>query len=180
MVPMQVYSGKKEQWMTKGISNRTASSPGEGRSLSVLSLLFTAGFTTISAITVAIAGPAGWQTVKDSTGVCQISIPPSWAMIPGSPGEFASSDHLASVLISVSPRSPAPMTDAEKHEFGADKIIENSAGRWLYASKATQQKAITYHVNVPAKRVCAAELSVKVGHSEDEIKQIAATVGATK
>jgi hypothetical protein len=30
------------------------------------------------------------------------------------------------------------------------------------------------------KHVCAAELTVKVGHSEDEIKKIAATVGSSK
>jgi hypothetical protein len=86
-----------------------------------------------------------------------------------------------SVLLSGYPRSAAPMTDAEKRELGAEKIIENSSGRWLYASKPTSQNAITYHVNVPmVKHVCAAELTVKVGHSEDEIKKIAATVGSSK
>ncbi len=90
-------------------------------------------------------------------------------------------EHLMSILISGYHRDAALMTDAEKRERGADKIIENSAVRWLYTSKPTAQSTITYHVNVPtAKRVCAAELTVKVGHSEDEIKQIAATVGPTK
>jgi hypothetical protein len=70
------------------------------------------------------------------------------------------------------------MTDAEKHDRSADKILENSAERWLYAGKPIAQNAVTYHVNVPtSKRTCAAELTVTVGHSEDEIKKIAATVG---
>jgi hypothetical protein len=124
---------------------------------------------------------SGWKTVKDRTGVCQISIPPSWSPIPSSPGQFASSDHQMSVLISGYPRSGALMTEAKKCELGADKIIENSAERWIYTNKPTPQNVITYHVNVPtAKPVCAAELAVKVGHPEDEIKQIAATVGASQ
>jgi hypothetical protein len=73
------------------------------------------------------------------------------------------------------------MTDAEKRELSVDKIIENSAERWLYTGKPRSDNTITYHVNVPtARRVCAAELTVKVGHSEDEIKKIAADVGSSK
>lgn len=73
------------------------------------------------------------------------------------------------------------MTDEQKRVYGADKMIENTADLWLYTSKPTAQNVITYHVNVPISgHVCAAELAVKVGHSEDEIKKIAATVGAAK
>jgi hypothetical protein len=74
------------------------------------------------------------------------------------------------------------MTDAEKHEFAVDKMIENSAARWFYTTKPVPaQNVIAYHVNVPiSNHVCAAVITVKVGHFEDEIKKIAATVGAAK
>lgn len=73
------------------------------------------------------------------------------------------------------------MTDADKRDRGADKIVENSATRWIYTSKPTKDNVLTYHVNVAtAGRLCQAELAVKVGHSEDEIKNIGATVGAAK
>jgi hypothetical protein len=128
-----------------------------------------------------LSAQAGWSTVKDRTGACQISVPPSWSMVPGSPGEFASPEHRMSVLISGYPRKAAPMTDVEKRELSVDKIIENSAERWLYTGKPRSDNTITYHVNVPAaRRVCAAELTVKVGNSEDEIKKIAAAVGSSK
>src|ERR1019366_9353663 len=112
-------------------------------------------------VSTALNAQSGWKTVKDNkTGSCQMSVPPSWSMIPGTPGQVASPEHLMSVLLSDYPRSAVPMTDADK---------------------PTTQGAITYHVNVPmAKHVCAAELTVKVGHSEDEIKKIAATVGSSK
>jgi hypothetical protein len=164
--------------MTNGILKRTGLLTSGRKSLFGLLPLFAAGIAAISTLSAAATTPAGWQTTKDSSGVCQISLPPSWSMTPGSPGQFASPDHLLSVLGSGSNRSAAPMTDTEKQESGADKIIENSAQRWLYAGKPTRQNVITYHVNVPtSRRTCAAELAVKVGYSEDEIKKIAATVG---
>jgi hypothetical protein len=87
-----------------------------------------------------------------------------------------------SVLIVGYERTPAPMAEADKQNFGVDRIIEDSADRWFYTTKpATAQNTITYHVNVAISgHVCAAELAVKVGHSEDELKKIAATVAAAK
>ena len=128
------------------------------------------------------ARPDGWQTIKDKTGVCQMSVPANWATIPDSPGSVASPEHIMSVLIVGFKRDQAPMNDAEMHDFGVDKMIENSANRWFYATKpVVAQNIIVYHVNVPiSNHVCAAEITVKVGHSEDEIKKIAATVGAAK
>ena len=74
------------------------------------------------------------------------------------------------------------MTEAEKHMFSVDRMIENDAHRWFYATKpVTAQNLITYHVNVPISgHICAAKLTVKIGHSEDELKMIAATVSAAK
>jgi hypothetical protein len=76
----------------------------------------------------------------------------------------------------------APMTEAEKHMFSVDRMIENNADRWFYATKpVTAQNLITYHVNVPISgHVCAAKLTVKIGHSEAELRMIAATVSAAK
>ena len=87
-----------------------------------------------------------------------------------------------SVLIVGYERTPAPMTEAEKRELGADKILENTADRWLYSTKpVAAQNTVTYHVNVAiAGHVCAAELAVKVGHSEGELRAIAATVTGAK
>jgi hypothetical protein len=146
--------------------------------VAVLTVVF---FASINCFSVSLAGPDGWQTMKDRSGVCQISVPSNWSAIPSMPGRFASPDHIASVVIAEHERAHAAMTDEQKRVYGADKMIENSADRWLYASKPTAQNVITYHVNVPISgHACAAELTVKVGYSEDEIKKIAATVGAAK
>ena len=111
-----------------------------------------------------------------------MSVPANWSTIPNTPGQVASPEHIVSVLLGGFKRSPAPMTDAEKHQFGVDRIIENSANRWLYATKPVpSQNTIAYHVNVPINgHVCAAILTVKTDHSEEEIKMIAASVGAAK
>jgi hypothetical protein len=146
--------------------------------IAVLALVFAASINCFSA---SPAGPDGWQTIKDKTGVCQISIPSNWSAIPSMPGQFASPEHIASVLLASHERAHATMTDEQKRVYGADKMIENTADLWLYASKPNAQNIITYHVNVPISgHVCLAEITVKVGHSEDEIKKIAATVGAAK
>jgi hypothetical protein len=136
----------------------------------------TSGFTAQS------APSNGWQTIKDKTGVCQMSVPANWSTIPGTAGQVASPEHIVSVLLAGFKRSPAPMTDAEKHQFAVDRIIEDSAKRWLYITKPVpSQKIIAYHVNVPiAGHVCAAILTVKADHSEEEIKKIADSVGAAK
>jgi hypothetical protein len=128
------------------------------------------------------APPNGWQTIKDRTAVCQMAVPSNWSTILGTPGQVASPEHIMSVLLAGFKRTPAPMTEAEKHMFSVDTMIENNADRWFYATKpVSAQNIITYHVNVPiAGHVCAAEITVKIGHSEDEIRQIAATVAAAK
>jgi len=146
--------------------------------VAVLTVVLVASINCFSA---SPAGADGWQTIRDRTGVCQISVPSNWSPIPSMLGQFASPEHIASVVIAGHERAQAMMTDEQKRVYGADKMIENSADLWLYASKPTAQNVITYHVNVPISgHVCAAELAVKVGHSEDEIKKIAATVGAAK
>jgi hypothetical protein len=128
------------------------------------------------------APPNGWQTIKDPTGVCQMAVPSNWSTIPGTPGQVASPEHIMSVLLAGFKRNPAPMTEAEKHMFSVDRMIENNADRWFYATKpVTAQNLITYHVNVPISgHVCAAKLTVKIGHSEAELRMIAATVSAAK
>jgi hypothetical protein len=131
------------------------------------------------------APPDGWQTIKDKTGVCQMSVPPSWATIPGSPGRVASPDHITSILLAGFSRSPAPMSDETVRAAATGKMFENSANRWFYTSKTPAQKGLpeltVYHVNVPiSNHSCLAELTVKTGYSEDEMKKIADTVGAAK
>jgi hypothetical protein len=102
-----------------------------------------------------------------------MSVPGNWSTIPGAPGQVASPEHIVSVMVTGFKRNPAPMTDAEKHEFGVDKIIATKP--------VPAQHLIAYHVNVPISgHVCAAIVTVKMGHSEDEIKKIAATVGAAR
>jgi len=145
--------------------------------LGVLSLTL---FTLRASAETPLSG--GWHTIKDSTGVCQMSVPKTWASIPGSDGSVASPEHIMSVLIAGYVRAPAPMTEADRKNFGVDKVIENSSARWLYSTKpVSAQNTVTYHVNVPiAGHVCAAELAVKTGHSEEELRAIAATVKAAK
>jgi hypothetical protein len=73
-----------------------------------------------------------------------MSVPGNWSTIPGAPGQVASREHMMSVLIAGSKRNPAPMTDGEKHEFSVDRIIENSADRWFYATKPVAAQNVIY------------------------------------
>lgn len=157
-----------------------------GRSISDFLPFLMAAFAIVLTVPInsfsALVPPNGWQTIKDPTGVCQMAVPSNWSTIPGTPGQVASPEHIMSVLLAGFKRSPTPMTEAEKHMFSVDRVIENSADRWFYATKpVAAQHLVTYHVNVPISgHVCAAKLSVKIGHSEDELKMIAATVSAAK
>jgi hypothetical protein len=168
----------------KAMSKRLESKAGEWEIQRFLLLLvaavagsLTVSFSSFSALP---ARSDGWQTIKDKTGFCQMSVPGNWSTIPDAPGQIASPEHITSVLLAGFKRNPAPMTDVEKQQFRVDRMIENTADRWLYATKPADN-FIAYHVNVPISgHVCAAIITVKIGHSEDEIKKIAATVGAAK
>lgn len=35
----------------------------------------------------------GWQTIKDKSGVCQMSVPANWSPIPGTAGQVTSPEH---------------------------------------------------------------------------------------
>ena len=90
--------------------------------------------------------------------------------------ESAESQRLAAVAVGKQPEvADLDETGGQHMEHEAAHELDRIEGQDVY------KRQITYHVNVPmAKHVCAAELTVKVGHSEDEIKKIAATVGSSK
>ena len=129
-------------------------------------------FWLVIPVIAAGQAPAGWKPVKDSTGVCQIFVPNGWNQ---------------SVMIVHSPHVRLkPMSEDTVTHVGADKIFENTTQRFFFVRKPVAMNdgksfLVNYHVEVPGNGIeCIAEINVKQGYSEDEVKKIAATLAPVK
>ena len=67
---------------------------------------------------------AGWQTVKDKTGSCQISVPPNWTLL-SAPGLVNSPQRTTTRLISGNRRF-RPFSAETIKVLNVDKVFENS------------------------------------------------------
>lgn len=129
---------------------------------------------------VVLLGQPGWHTVKDRTGKCQISVPPTWEVL-SEPGRAASPEHMATTVI-VGHRPYEPWSEGTLKALNVDKVFENSATRSFYVTKASKTSAaIIYHIEVPGPgNDCIAEVPVSPSHSLDEIRKIALSLTAVK
>ena len=137
-------------------------------------------------VSVAGAQPSGWHVIKDSTGVCQLAVPPDWNVNPHVPN-MATGPELADAMIHAEPgKTVRPMNEVVQNVVGVDKMLENSAQRVFWAGKPVSipkgaPPVVAYRVSVPAKDgSCAGQITIKQGGSETVVKQIAATVAPAK
>jgi hypothetical protein len=145
---------------------------------------------TVIAITAFVwtaeAQPSGWHLIKDSKGVCQMSVPPDWKVNTHVP-RMATGPELADAMILAQAGKPVrPMNEVVQNVVGVDKMLENTAQRVFWAAKPASfpegsPPVVAYHVAVPAKDgSCAGQITIKQGGSEALVKQIAATVAPVK
>jgi hypothetical protein len=106
----------------------------------------------------------GWNTVKDETGSCQISVPPNWTRL-AQPGIVNSPQRTATVVMS-GMRSFKPFSAGTLKMLNIDKLFENSATRILYITKPVGNPPhVAYHVEAPGKvHSCIAEISLPAQH----------------
>jgi hypothetical protein len=131
-----------------------------------LPVTLTAALSLLSANTFA---DAGWQTLKDKTGVCQLSIPADW--------------HMGTTVIEGRvPFHQFNFSAGMQKVLNIETVFENSPQRVFYVAKAGDPSgSLLYHVEAPGRtKVCIAEISTSASYSQDEVKRIAATLAAVK
>lgn len=126
-----------------------------------------------------LAAQAGWKTVKDKTGTCQISVPPNWVLL-STPGMVNSPESTTTMVMSGT--SPfRPFSSETLTMLDIDKLYENTAQRSFYRTKPSSSGYVNYHIEVPGNgKRCIAQLTLSTKYSEDEAKKIAMSAGPAK
>jgi len=127
--------------------------------------------------------PAGWKTIKDKTGACQISIPGEWKVNAQLPSFAQAPDNSDVNILFQQGRPLKTMSPIVQKAVGVDKMIENTEKRVFYSTAATKGNPplIAYRVTVSAKNgTCVGQITIRQGHSVDEVKQIAGSLSAAK
>jgi hypothetical protein len=144
--------------------------------------------TTLAYFASALAAgptPAGWKTVKDSTGACSMSVPGNWAADRNTPGHMnAPGWGGATILAQAKGATVDPMGQGAQQAMGIGKMFENTHERVFYAGKPTAAKGssastLSYHVDVASKGlVCTAQIDVPASFPEADVKSIAASISS--
>ena len=127
----------------------------------------------------ALNAQAGWKTMQDKTGSCQISVPPTWTLL-SLPGHVNSPQGTTTMLISGN-RPFRPFSDETIKVLNVDKVFENSATRIFYVGKPSGNPAyVNYHVEAPGKvNSCIAQITLQPHSLEDDAKKIALSLSKT-
>ena len=127
--------------------------------------------------------PAGWQTIKDSKGACQMAVPADWAPYGETGGVAVFHDVATAIAVVTSQPEQAfkPLPDALQRVMGIpkEKMFENSAKRIFYQDKTSQNQEDPngFSVAVPGKTgTCSAHLTVLPGISQELARKIALTL----
>jgi hypothetical protein len=84
---------------------------------------------------------AGWKTIKDGKGICQISVPPEWAPLDASTGAaiFQDTTTAIAVVTSQPDQKYQPLTETLQKLLGVrkEKLFENTAKRVFYQDKVS-------------------------------------------
>ena len=125
--------------------------------------------------------PAGWKQVKDSNGMCQVSVPPDWDASKTNPGSASAKKQLdGSVVVISGYDTVKPMPEALQKAFKVDKMIENTDKRVFYTDHLDKIK--NYNVMVPGKpgMSCSSQVTFSPATPDDLAKTIALSVGPVK
>jgi len=138
----------------------------------------------VAATAAAASIPAGWQTVKDSKGLCQIAVPANWTPAAENTGSAVYQD--ASVAIAVVTSQPGqayrPFSDTmlKLMNISRDKLFENSATRIFYQDRTGRDpnEPNALSVMTPGKSGACSSRVVFLGTvPEETAKKIALSVG---
>ncbi len=148
------------------------------RNSRVAAFKFLATFALILMASNSLDAQSGWQTVKDKTGSCQISVPPNWT-VSSIPGLVNSLQSKTTLVISGN-RPYRPFSSETLRVLKVDKVLENSAARLVYETKQSRNSLfVNFHVEVPGKlNSCITQITVPLS-SEDDGKKIALTLTKT-
>jgi hypothetical protein len=120
---------------------------------------------------------AGWKTTQDMSGSCQMSFPPDWSINTPPDGQAKSHEGTEALVVVGSNRKLEPLSTDMQKMLLVDRLLENTSQRVFYVMKPSNG-IVKYIVDVQGKKTrCKAQIEVKVGHSEDDVKSIVATVG---
>jgi hypothetical protein len=136
----------------------------------------------LSLFSVSLSAQAGWQTFKDRTGDCQLSVPANWSVL-SEPGHAGSPEHMGTTVIEGRVAfHPFHFSDGMLKVMNVETVFENSAQRVFYsANSGATPPSLIYHVEVPGRtKVCIAEISSTPSYPQDEVKKIAATLAAVR
>jgi hypothetical protein len=125
--------------------------------------------------------PAGWKTVKESDGKCQVSVPPEWEVTPGNPGYASAKKQLyGSVVVTVGYDTLQPMPESLQKAFKVDKMFENTSKRVYYSSHL--DKITNYNVTIHGKPgfTCSSQVTFSPATTDDVARTIALSVAPAK
>jgi hypothetical protein len=130
-------------------------------------------------VSTELIAQSGWTTVKDKTGSCQISVPPTWTLL-ALPGHVNSPQHTTTMLIS-GMRPFSKFSEETIKVLNVDRVFENSATRIFYVTKpGGNPPLVNYHVEAPGKvHSCIAQISLPPNTSEEDAKKIALSLSGT-
>lgn len=128
--------------------------------------------------------PAGWLTIKDSKGACQMAVPPDWAPYAesGSVAVFRDVSTAIAVVTSQPEQAFKPLPEAVQRVMGIpkEKMYENTAKRVFYQDKISQNRddQNAYSIAVPGKSgTCSGHLTFLPSISEEVARKIALSLG---
>jgi len=130
-------------------------------------------------VSIDLNAQSGWKTVKDKTGSCQISVPPTWTLL-AQPGAANSPQQTTTMLISGMSRF-SQFSAGTLKMLNVDKVFENSATRIFYVGKPSgNPPLVSYHVEIPGKvHSCIAQITLPPNTLEDDAKKIALSLSKT-
>jgi hypothetical protein len=136
--------------------------------------------STVSAQTV----PPGWNTVKDTKGLCQIAVPPEWTSLGENTGAavFRDSSNAIAVVTSQSGQAfkPLPNPLVRSLDIPKERMFENTPKRIFYQDRVSKgpESANAYSSSVPAKNgTCSCHLVLLPSIPEEVAKKIVMTLG---
>jgi len=126
------------------------------------------------------ATPADWKIVKDSKGLCQITVPPDWDALSENTGAVVFHDATTAIAVVTSQPGQAfkPLPESLQRLLGIrkDTLFENTPRRIFYQDRVSKDSEAPngYSASVPGKAgTCSCHIAVLPGISEETAKKIA-------
>ncbi len=128
--------------------------------------------------------PAGWKTIKDAKGACQMAVPADWSPLGENAGVAVFHDTSTAIAVVTSQPDQAfkPLPEAVQRVMGIgkEKMFENSAKRVFYQDRtaANKEQPNAYSIAVPGKTgTCSAHLTFLPDVTEEMARKIALSLG---